>query len=825
MLRRGAVFAGFVIERELGRGGMGAVYAARDRRLPRLTALKLMHRDLFADFEIRARFEREADLVAQLDHPNIITVYDRGIDEKRLWIAMQFVDGTDASAVPVQQFGIERIAQIVTQTASALDYAHRQGVLHRDVKPANILLSRTAGVGAGFDERVVLTDFGIAKLLDDTGGLTRTGQFTATIAYASPEQLSSAPLDGRGDQYSLACTVFRLLTGTGPFDAANPATVMLGHLNAPPPAASARRGTLPTAVDAVLSKAMAKDPAHRFHTCAAFAAALTEALRHPAPSATTHSTIRTENPARTSAEPASTAEARPNATSRPLLAPNSLADAAPHEGSSASRRHDPTAVRHTAAESDSRAPGPARNPVPGNGSRDQWRSALPNGEPGSDTAYPNQPHPAARTGEPGNDTAYPNQPHPAARTGEPGNDTAYRDLWRSAVRHGEPGNAARKAMGAATWTHCVSGCLLGGAIGDALGAPVESLSLQQIRADYGPTGLSDTDPLRISEETQLTAFTVEALIRGSVRARAKGTGGATMGLLQQGLLVWLRGQIAELPDQPFPLHSALSGYPELTEQRGVANSVYTALRQAAERRAPTDPLGTRDQPINNSKGSGAVMRAAPCGFGYAADRSGAATDAIFELGCDAAALTHGHPSGWLPAGTLSALIYQLARGADTITALSRARAELTSYADHDETSAALNAANRLAARIERERRYPTPEDVETLGPGWTGPEALSIAVFAVLAAEGLGGAPHDIVRTGLLLSVNHSGDSDATGSITGSLLGARYGRDALPRRWSGTVDARHVLERLATDYATEFGLTPPQDDHGQPTRTWMDRYP
>src|SRR5690606_6671768 len=129
-------------------------------------------------------------------------------DEDRLWIAMQFVDGVDAAAVPVREFGAERIAQIVAQTASALDYAHRQGVLHRDVKPANILLSRTAGVGAGFDERVLLTDFGIAKLLDDTGGLTRTGQFTATIAYASPEQLSSAPLDGRGDQYSLACTVF-----------------------------------------------------------------------------------------------------------------------------------------------------------------------------------------------------------------------------------------------------------------------------------------------------------------------------------------------------------------------------------------------------------------------------------------------------------------------------------------------------------------------------------------------------------------------------------------------------------------------------------------
>ncbi|MGC4990257.1 ADP-ribosylglycohydrolase family protein [Nocardia salmonicida] len=762
MLRRGAVFAGFVIERELGRGGMGAVYAARDRRLPRLTALKLMHRDLFADFEIRARFEREADLVAQLDHPNIITVYDRGIDEERLWISMQFVDGVDASAVPVQQFGSERIAQIVTQTASALDYAHRQGVLHRDVKPANILLSRTAGVGAGFDERVVLTDFGIAKLLDDTGGLTRTGQFTATIAYASPEQLSSAPLDGRGDQYSLACTVFRLLTGTGPFDAPNPATVMLGHLNAPPPAASTRRATLPTAVDAVLSKAMAKDPAHRFPTCTAFATALAQALRRPAP-------------ARTTAHPTVTASAIESTLSA-ARSQTSTAEAAPREGASqlgAARRHDPTIVRHSSAEPESRSP--------------------------------------RATGHSG-----------AAR---PQTGTVSRDQRRSAVGNGEAGNTGRTAMGASTWVQRLNGCLLGGAIGDALGAPVETRSLQQIRAEYGPAGVTDIDPLRISEETQLTAFTVEALIRGSVRARAKGIGGATMGLLQQGLLVWLRGQVAEMPDQPSAMHSSLSDHPELIEQRGVANSVYTALRHAAQRHEPTNPLGTRDQPINHSKGSGAVMRAAPCGFGYAADRSGAATDAVFELGCDAAALTHGHPSGWLPAGTLSALIYQLTRGADLATALSRARVELASYPEHEETSAALNAAHRLAARIERERRYPTPEDVETLGQGWIGPEALSIAVFAALAAEGLGGTPHDIVGTGLLLSVNHSGDSDATGSIAGSLLGARYGRPALPHRWSHTVDARPVLDRLATDYCTEFGLTPPQDDHGHPTQAWIDRYP
>ncbi|MGW6727641.1 ADP-ribosylglycohydrolase family protein [Nocardia sp. NPDC055029] len=794
MLRRGEVFAGFVIERELGRGGMGAVYAARDRRLPRLTALKLMHRDLFSDVEIRTRFEREADLVAQLDHPNIITVYDRGVDEERLWIAMQFVDGVDAAAVPAQQFGVERIAQIVTQTASALDYAHRQGVLHRDVKPANILLSRTAGVGAGFDERVLLTDFGIAKLLDGTGGLTRTGQFTATIAYASPEQLSSAPLDGRGDQYSLACTVFRLLTGSGPFDAPNPATVMLGHINAVPPRASTRRSTLPTAVDAVLAKAMAKDPARRFSTCTDFANAFTEALtrRAQAPPSGSFPTGASA-PARTSSVPSTPATGR-----------------TPDYRSGTDIRGG--AVPSTSTESPSRT-----------GSQQARRAAEPDLARRLDPTARGE---AAADHRPRIDTRHPERHTGTSASGQRSAGKQAGAGQGSAPRLEHPRRSSDAVASAASvWLNAVHGCLIGGAIGDALGAPVETRTLQQIRDQFGPQGVRDADPLRISEETQLTAFTVEALIRGSVRARAKGIGGATMGLLQQGLLVWLRGQVVELPDQPFALHSSLGKHPELTEQRGVANSVYTALRQAAARRAPTNPLGTRDQPINHSKGSGAVMRAAPCGFGYAADRTGAATGAIFELGCDAAALTHGHPSGWLPAGTLAALVYQLTRGSDTATALHHARAELTGYPDHEETSAALDAANALAARIERERRVPTPEDVESLGQGWIGPEALAIAVFALLAAEFRGGAPHDIVRTGLLLSVNHSGDSDATGSIAGSLLGARYGRTALPHRWSRTVDARPVLDRLATDYCTEFGLTPPRDDHGHPTDDWYDRYP
>ncbi|MFQ6327198.1 protein kinase domain-containing protein [Nocardia sp. CWNU-33] len=278
MLASGDVFAGYVIDRQLGRGGMGSVYLAKHPRLPRMTALKLLNREMFFDKEVRARFEREADLVAQLDHPNIVTVYDRGLDDEQLWISMQYIDGIDAASVDPKTLPPERAVQIIKETADALDYAHGMGVLHRDVKPANILLARS---GAGRGERVYLTDFGIARLRDDTGHLTQTGTFTATLAYASPEQLTGATLDHRSDQYSLACSLFWLFTGTGPFAATNPAAVIQGHLQAAPPALSSARPGLPYALDSVLARAMAKRPEDRYASCSEFAAAARHALTNP----------------------------------------------------------------------------------------------------------------------------------------------------------------------------------------------------------------------------------------------------------------------------------------------------------------------------------------------------------------------------------------------------------------------------------------------------------------------------------------------------------------------------------------------------------------
>ncbi|MEV0246013.1 serine/threonine-protein kinase [Nocardia sp. NPDC050712] len=273
MLEPGDVFAGYTIERLLGRGGMGSVYLARHPRLPRQTALKLLSRELYEDDEIRARFEREADLVAQLDHPNIVTVFDRGVEDEQLWISMQYIDGPDASSVDPRKLPPPRAAQIIAETAAALDYAHRMNVLHRDVKPANILLAKGSG-----RERVLLTDFGIARPREDTRQLTQTGTFTATLAYAAPEQLTGAQLDDRTDQYSLACSLYWLLSGSVPFESPHAAAVIQGHLQQPPPPVSSLRPDLPQGLDQVLGRALAKRPADRYGSCVEFAVAVQRVL-------------------------------------------------------------------------------------------------------------------------------------------------------------------------------------------------------------------------------------------------------------------------------------------------------------------------------------------------------------------------------------------------------------------------------------------------------------------------------------------------------------------------------------------------------------------
>jgi len=271
----GSIFAGYRIERLLGVGGMGSVYLARHPSLPRSEAIKVLSVELSRDPAFRSRFVREADIAASLDHPNIVSVHQRGEFDGKLWIAMQYVQGTDADAV-VQAGAMDpaRAVHIITEVGKALDYAHPRGVVHRDIKPANFLISPSGGG----DERVLLADFGIARARGDAG-LTATGVVVATLAYVAPEVLAGSQSDGRSDLYSLGGALYHLLTGKSPyFHADGSAAVMAAHLNQPPPSATRVAPWLPPHIDLVIARAMAKDPAQRFASARELAEAAAHAL-------------------------------------------------------------------------------------------------------------------------------------------------------------------------------------------------------------------------------------------------------------------------------------------------------------------------------------------------------------------------------------------------------------------------------------------------------------------------------------------------------------------------------------------------------------------
>ncbi|MFB1298415.1 serine/threonine-protein kinase [Mycobacterium sp. pW049] len=276
-LSAGETFAGYTIVRLLGSGGMGEVYLAQHPRLPRQDALKILPATVSADSEYRQRFHREADIASSLWHPHIVGVHDRGEHDGQIWISMDYVEGTDAAHLIADAQGdgmpARQVADIVTAVAEALDYAHERHLLHRDVKPANILISRPGSR----DQRILLADFGIARWEDDISGLTATNMTVGTVSYAAPEQLMARDLDGRADQYALAATAFHLLTGKPPFPHSNPAVVISRHLSAEPPTLAGPRPDLAGA-DPVLAKALAKDPGDRFERCTDFARALSHRL-------------------------------------------------------------------------------------------------------------------------------------------------------------------------------------------------------------------------------------------------------------------------------------------------------------------------------------------------------------------------------------------------------------------------------------------------------------------------------------------------------------------------------------------------------------------
>jgi serine/threonine-protein kinase len=314
-LTAGDVFAGYTIIRQLGAGGMGVVYLAQHPRLPRTDAIKVLPASLTTDPQFRARFVREADLAAGLWHPHIVGVHDRGEFDDQLWISMDYVEGTDAQRM-IEQRGphgvpVGEVVDMITAVADALDYAHQRGLLHRDVKPGNILLAE-----AGGKRRITLADFGIARQMDEVSALTATNMTIGSIPYAAPEQLSGEGMDGRADQYALACTAFHLLTGSPPFAYSNPAVVIGQHLTAPPPPVSALRPDL-ASLDRVFATGLAKRPQDRFPTCGGFAEALARETGVSASQATTTPVIPSYPPPPLLSTPVPPAPVPAAATPRP----------------------------------------------------------------------------------------------------------------------------------------------------------------------------------------------------------------------------------------------------------------------------------------------------------------------------------------------------------------------------------------------------------------------------------------------------------------------------------------------------------------------------
>lgn len=312
--------AGYQVIRQLGAGGMGQVFLVRHPRLPRRDALKLLDAGVSRNDDFKARFQREADLLAQLSHPNIITLHDRGEYDGRLWITMEFVDGTDAGDL-LQRHGrlpMELVLTLISGAGAALDYAWRkQRITHRDVKPANILVAL-----AGDEiEAVKLADFGIAKAAGESTSLTATGIAVGTMNYISPEAIEGLEVDHRSDVYSLACTAYHLLSGQPPYAATTMTSLMAAHLHRPVPAITDLAPDLPEALNGVFAKALAKDPDERFQTCGEFVAALRGAVDGDAPDPAYAGTLLAPTrPHRTTAAPtfhSTASEAGPTRSPRP----------------------------------------------------------------------------------------------------------------------------------------------------------------------------------------------------------------------------------------------------------------------------------------------------------------------------------------------------------------------------------------------------------------------------------------------------------------------------------------------------------------------------
>ncbi|MET9348994.1 serine/threonine-protein kinase [Streptomyces termitum] len=274
----GKEVAGYRVEAEIGRGGMAVVYRARDLRLDRTVALKLLAPELARNDTFRKRFAHESRVAASIDHPHIVPVFEAGETEGVLYIAMRYVAGRDLAALLAREGPLPPVTagRIAAQVASALDAAHAHDLVHRDVKPGNVLVAE--GTDREHPEHVYLTDFGLTKKSLSLTGFTTVGEFVGTLDYVAPEQISGKPVDGRCDVYGLACVVFETLSGVPPFRRETDWAVLWAQQYDPPPPLAEFRPGLPGAADAVFARALAKTPEERYGTCLEFVAELRAAL-------------------------------------------------------------------------------------------------------------------------------------------------------------------------------------------------------------------------------------------------------------------------------------------------------------------------------------------------------------------------------------------------------------------------------------------------------------------------------------------------------------------------------------------------------------------
>lgn len=358
------------------------------------------------------------------------------------------------------------------------------------------------------------------------------------------------------------------------------------------------------------------------------------------------------------------------------------------------------------------------------------------------------------------------------------------------------------------------GCLLAGAAGDALGAPVEFMSLSQILKTFGEPGIRDYAVTygrigAITDDTQMTLYTAEGMLRAYTRMMDRGIGPSFRSVTARAYLRWLytQGIRSPLPD-PTAIDGWLSMQRPLFDRRAPGNTCLSALRAMTS---------IDDKAGNDSKGCGGVMRAAPAGMLMAhwledVERHARIAE-IFSIGCDIAAITHGHPSGYLTAGVLAVLIALLLKGDSLDVALDEALAELRRHPRHEETLRAIDDARMLTRTRPGERAALT-----TLGEGWVAEEALAMSVYCALSASD--------IESGILLAVNHGDDSDSTGSITGNLLGAMHGEAGIPRRWLEQLELREVIGAVADDLASvrEWKLAFYTDDDTE-AEFYYQRYP